>query len=216
MARNILLFDFDGVIVDSFKISLETSHLVHPELKLTAEDYRRHFNGNIYTALAGTLKITDNHIDSNDPWFQVYIPKLLALPPLSGIRQLLTELSSDMQIAIVSSSTNQAISNYLAAYDLTPTIKHIYGGDIHTNKVVKTHMALRTFKAQPHEALFITDTLGDLREAAHAGVKAVGVSWGFQAPEQLRLGEPITIVHSPAELKQAIRTWSADTQITPV
>lgn len=61
-------------------------------------------------------------------------------------------------------------------------------------------MALTQFGVSENESLFITDTLGDMREAANAGLKSIGVSWGFQRRETLLKGDPHAIVDTPEEL----------------
>jgi beta-phosphoglucomutase-like phosphatase (HAD superfamily) len=45
-----LLFDFDGVLVDSFEISFTTSQITNKNWK-NRKSYRELFNGNVYDGL---------------------------------------------------------------------------------------------------------------------------------------------------------------------
>ena len=60
------------------------------------------------------------------------------------------------------------------------------GGDIHRSKVAKIQMILKKHGIKPAEAIFITDTLGDMREAIKCGVLSIGVTWGFHEKERLQ------------------------------
>ena len=45
MKKNYVLFDFDGVIVDSFLHAFEVNKMIYPHL--TEKEYRMRFEGNI-------------------------------------------------------------------------------------------------------------------------------------------------------------------------
>ncbi|HMO69381.1 MAG TPA: HAD hydrolase-like protein, partial [Novosphingobium sp.] len=56
--------------------------------------------------------------------------------------------------------------------------------------------------ALPHEAVMIGDTRFDMDMASSAGVRALGVAWGYHEPHEL-LGSGAEIVaESPADLKE--------------
>lgn len=57
---------------------------------------------------------------------------------------------------------------------------------------------------EPHDAVMITDTSGDVLEAKPTGVKTIGVLWGLHDEEMLRIVNPEKIVKTPSELEMAI------------
>jgi phosphoglycolate phosphatase-like HAD superfamily hydrolase len=59
----------------------------------------------------------------------------------------------------------------------------------------------------PKSHLFITDTLGDLKEAAKVGLPAIAVSWGVHSPDRLGQGNALMIVHTVEELRGALDRW---------
>jgi beta-phosphoglucomutase-like phosphatase (HAD superfamily) len=44
----IVLFDFDGVIVDSFKPAFEVQKMIRPGINFSEDDYRKFFEGNVF------------------------------------------------------------------------------------------------------------------------------------------------------------------------
>ncbi|MEK9154423.1 MAG: HAD hydrolase-like protein, partial [Patescibacteria group bacterium] len=85
----------------------------------------------------------------------------------------------------------------------------VMGADVHTSKSKKIEMVFKKYGITARKCVFITDTLGDMREAKSVGVGAIGVSWGFHARETLLQGEPFRIVAQPAEISPAISAYFA-------
>ncbi|MBU1557929.1 hypothetical protein KKC45_03125 [Patescibacteria group bacterium] len=55
--------------------------------------------------------------------------------------------------------------------------------------------------------MFITDTLGDIREASEMDIKSIGVTWGFHNRETLKRGNPFNIAEKPEDLSSAIDNY---------
>jgi phosphoglycolate phosphatase len=70
-------------------------------------------------------------------------------------------------------------------------------------------MILGECAAQPEDSLFITDTLGDIREAKQSRVQAIAVSWGFHEKNVLLQGKPYSIAHRPEDITQAVKRYFA-------
>ena len=195
-----LLFDFDGVIVDTFKISYDiTQVLITPPP--SEDEYRHWFDGNIYEQYDNEEGKKGEHIiDDDDPFFKIYIPKLMEKGPIEGVVNTIKKLHKNYRMAIVSSTLSSPIEAYLTKHDLMCHFDKVYGSNIHKSKVVKIKIALADLGLNENDCIFITDTLGDMREAQKVGVKSLGVSWGFQGREFLEQGSPLAIVDSPGEL----------------
>ena len=66
-------------------------------------------------------------------------------------------------------------------------------------------MLLDKYKITSEDAVFITDTVGDIVEARECGVRSIAVSWGFHEIETLEKARPAKIVSTPADLLRAIK-----------
>lgn len=199
-----LLFDFDGVIVDTFEIAYGARKELTPNLD--KESYSHLFDGNIYEEKEPEdLENSHSKVDENDPFFKTYTPLLMKQRPVSGMTDVIKELHKDHRMVVISSTISSPIKDYLNKYDLSLYFDKIYGGDVHKSKTLKVKMAFAEFNLIADDCLFITDTLGDMREAAKVGVTSIGVTWGFQRRDTLQKGNPIAIVSSPQELLSVIK-----------
>jgi phosphoglycolate phosphatase len=204
-----LLFDFDGVIADTFHIA----HGVAKKLCVyfTESEYRKRFDGNI--GKAPNPLIAEDHGDRCDhalDWWAEFTPGFKTTArPFAGMPELLKEFSGTYTLFIVSSCRDELIVHFLKKYDLTDVIKGFYGVDVNTHKDEKFRMLFSTQGVRADECIFITDTLGDVNEASSVGISSIGVTWGFQDRHTLARGNPVAVVDSPEELPSAIETFFA-------
>ena len=201
-----LLFDFDGVIVNTFRLSYESMKKVvlNPP---NEESYRKWFEKSIYDNEDYKLKNKGSQpsVSENDSFFKEYTPLLMKEKPVSGMTDVIQELHKTHRLVIISSTINSPVNAYLDKHNLSQYFDGIYGGDTHTSKVAKIKMVFAEFNVTAGDCLFITDTLGDIREAEKAGVKSIGVTWGFHKLETLQKGSPVAIANTPEELLSLIR-----------
>ena len=196
------LFDFDGVIIESF----EACYKVCQELaarEVTREDYRRMHDGNIYELVIDDENLQEtvrSEVNGDNPFFKKLIPTIIGMAPVPKMKSVLEELSNHSQMYVMTSSINSFIESYLTRHELRHLFDGIYGADVHHSKHVKMNRLIEEHSEGPGEYLLVTDTLGDLREAQKAGVDAVAVSWGFHSPNTLEKGNPLKIIDSPEEL----------------
>ena len=69
-------------------------------------------------------------------------------------------------------------------------------------------MVFDEYKIGYKDCIFVTDTLGDIKEAIKCNVQSIAVTWGFQPKERLLKGNPYAIVETPEELFAAISDWT--------
>ncbi|MBI4122019.1 MAG: HAD family hydrolase [Parcubacteria group bacterium] len=199
-----LLFDFDGVIVDTFKISYSIAKSRDGDL---SEDvYRSFFNGNVYEITQPKMLISQTaELSAGErEWFDHYNPQLMARDPVPGMAEAINELGSRYRLSVVSSTISSPIREYLEKHGLAHNFTDILGADVHKSKKEKILMILRKYELKTKQCLFITDTLGDMREATKVGLESIGVTWGFHEVERLQQGSPMSLIHQPAELVAGI------------
>lgn len=195
----IVFFDFDGVIVDSFSMCYEISNMIRPS---TSDEYKSMYEGNIYHALA---QREGGRTDID--FFDEYIPRLAKHIPIAGVARDIEELSKDHTLIIVSSTVSKIIEDFLIEHNLRGHFKEILGSDVERSKVKKVRNSLLSHGVEPKNALFVTDTLGDIKEAAECDVKSIAVTWGFHNAEKLKEGDPYMIVDSHDGIGDAVRRY---------
>jgi phosphoglycolate phosphatase len=139
---------------------------------------------------------------------QEYAPVMeQEVKPFPGMKHVLHMLSKNYTIVVISSTATLPIKAFLVKYGLAEYIHEVLGNDVHTSKVVKTHMVFQNYHIEGKDCLFITDTLGDLKEASRSGVRAVGVTWGYNKVEILHRGPYYRLVNTPKEIPIAVNDY---------
>ncbi len=107
--KRIILFDFDGVIVDTF----EMAFAFHPQMgiKMSRRGYRDIFMGNIYHHFSSALTNHDPDVH-HKKWFDLYTAAVVDVLPIAGMSDVIKKLAKEYTLAIVSSSETYSINAY--------------------------------------------------------------------------------------------------------
>ena len=194
----LVIFDFDGVLVDTLSVCFSIISEVNENLSL--EEYKSYFEGNINDAVkrGGTLK------SFRPNYFDYYENRTRELKIPQELKKLLKELSSSYTLVIVSSTRTSTIKNILDREHASSYFTDIFGNEIHNSKVVKNKMLLKKYKILPENAVYVTDTTGDILEARECEIKSIAVTLGFHEEKRLQKENPEKIVSTPYELLKAI------------
>ncbi len=198
MAKKALLFDFDGVLADTFNFCYDIIKTYDP--LLTKKEYRSRFLGNINSHRV--IRNLNRKRDFN--FFALYTPRLLETALDKEVDLVVRTLSTKYILFIVSSTNTEPIVKFLKMHRLDYCFKAVYGNDIHVSKVEKIKMILKKYHLNPSSCLFITDTVGDIKEARRCDIRSVAVSWGFHSKRTLTEGKPFALVHSVKGLTRVI------------
>lgn len=204
MQKQCILFDFDGVIIDSFKACLFVTRLSRPWM--SQDEFRDLFMGNLYDKLVETKKLETREILplSAEEYFNNYFVLSKKLDVIDGMADVIERLAATHRLSIVSSAYNFIIEELLERAQLRHHFSDILGADAETNKTKKIQMVFDKYGVTAEESFFITDTAGDVFEARYAGVDSIAVSWGYHGIDRLETAAPYAIVHTPEELFNTI------------
>ncbi len=120
--------------------------------------------------------------------------------PFPGIPALLTR--SGRRLAVHTNKPGALARQILAGLGLRDRFAVVTGGDEGPRKPHPgaTLAIMRRLGARPADTVFIGDSPTDVRTARAAGVRMVGVSWGFRPEAELRAAGAVTVVSRVAEL----------------
>jgi phosphoglycolate phosphatase len=120
--------------------------------------------------------------------------------PYPGIPGLLTR--SGRRLAVHTNKPGSLARQILAGLGLLERFAIVCGGDEAPRKPdpAGTLGIMRRLGARPAETVFIGDSPTDVRTARAAGVRMVGVAWGFRSEPELRAAGAVTVVDTVAGL----------------
>ena len=64
--------------------------------------------------------------------------------------------------------------------------------------------AMEHFCVTPEQTIYMGDSDVDMKTGINAGVRTVGVTWGFRTEEELRAYNPWKIIHNPSEILELV------------
>lgn len=199
--RKLVIFDFDGVLVDTE----ELCYKIHKDVNgnLTWEQFQGFSEGNFHEGMKKAVR-EDSYIIPHN-FFELYEKGLSEINIHDILRDAVLHLKDKYKLAIISACGSSFISNSLEKENLTKCFSDILGFDVHTNKSVKIKSLLKKYNIAPEDAVYITDTLGDILEGNECGIKSIGVTWGLHNKETLSRGNPVSIIDDPRDLLKAIQ-----------
>lgn len=201
MHKKIVLFDFDGVIAHTLKYSFDIHKKVNSDFSWA--EFQDMSEGNFFDGYKEKLQ-SGKHV--HPEYFQEeYQEQLQALSIEKSMGEEIKKLSSSGYVLFVVSSTNtKYIREFLEKEKILSYFKDILGSDVHLSKVIKIQSILYSESILPNQCVFITDTVGDIKEAQKCKVSSIGVSWGLHSKEKLEKEGAYTVLVSPDELMKKI------------
>jgi phosphoglycolate phosphatase len=132
---------------------------------------------------------------------------LLDEPLYDGIAELLGGLhAAGWSLAVATGKSDRGLAACLATHGIADLFVSLQTADRHPSKPHPAMLEAALFEAGalPTQAVMIGDTSFDMAMARSAGVRAVGVAWGYHAPAELLASGAISVADSAAALSQAL------------
>ena len=129
--------------------------------------------------------------------------------PYNGIIELLDRLSADgLQFAVASNKyqegTEQLVEKFFGKYGFVKILGQREGKPIKPDPEIVAEAMEGMPGIGPDKVLYCGDSDVDMQTGIGAGVKTVGVTWGFRTREELAAYSPLALIDSPMELVDVI------------
>lgn len=128
-------------------------------------------------------------------------------PLFDGIAPLLRRLAADgWMLAVATGKSDRGLAACLAGHGIADLFVSLQTADRHPSKPhpAMLEAALLESGAGVHEAVMIGDTSFDIAMARAAGVRAIGVGWGYHSPDELLAAGAEAVAADAARLKDLL------------
>lgn len=131
----------------------------------------------------------------------------LVEPLYEGIADLVTALAdAGWALGVATGKSQRGLEHCLATHSLTRHFATLQTADQHPSKPhpAMVYAALAESGAEPEHCVMIGDTVFDIAMAKAAGVRALGVDWGYHTAGELLHAGAEAVARDPAHLKELI------------
>ena len=212
----LIIFDFDGTLVDSRSLILESHRIVFSEFRLPLP-----LPADCLSLVGRTLDlILTQLVGSTAPIrdmvraYDLLLPQLRANPdfaekPFDGIADLLRDLSStpDTVLGMATGHTSVTVAPALATLQWRDFFRTIQAADMAPSKPHPAMLlqALEATGVAAENAIFVGDTTYDMEMARAAKVQSMGVGWGYHKAEQLAAAGARFVASTVDELRDHLQ-----------
>lgn len=120
-----------------------------------------------------------------------------------GVKELLHSLySKNINMVVLSSDPSSKILPEAKNNGILGLFKEIYS-EIHEKGPVLVDI-LKKHYFKPEETMYVGDTCGDVLAGKQAGVKTIGITWGFQHEDILKQSNPDFLIHDISKIEKLL------------
>lgn len=195
--EKIVMFDFDGVIADSWCaqkgafVGALRDHGLHDFA--TSATFRDLLDDNWFEALRDSGVSEEVVLQIEEGFGATPTPELFP-----GMAEVIERLAEAHPVIVITSSDTEDVRRILDERDVRGVLE-VIGGDVEPSKTRKIRSVRRRF-GESREAWYVGDTTGDVLEAREAGAVTVGAAWGWHGEERLLRVGPDHVARHPSDL----------------
>ena len=212
----LVIFDLDGTLLDTLEdIADACNHALNecgfPSRNL--DEYRRFVGRGIMNLFrsalpeghkdeAAVLKVRDSFV----PYYNVH--KDDKTRPYPGTEELLDALTeAGIMLAVASNkyqeATEELVRKHFGRYNFPCILGQREGKPIKPDAGI-IREAMEQCGVSPDEVIYCGDSDVDMQTGKNAGVKTIGVTWGFRTREELASYDPMMVAENQMQVKNKI------------
>lgn len=208
----LIIFDFDGVLADSFEqfYSLIKESMRRAGLNLTRVQYRNFFIENVHKSFKGFID-NDKKYEifmkfRNYKYDQYYSDKTSGVKLFPEAPSFINKLNGKYMLAIASSGKERSLKKLLQKNTLKNRFSLILAGTADSKEEMLKKI-ISKLKVKNKETVMITDTAGDVKTAKKLGLKTIAVIWGFHSAKTLKTAKPSYIANNFKILYKTLKAF---------
>ena len=216
MTARLALFDCDGTLVDGQAGVVNAMEAAFAEVGLPAPDrhqVRRVVGLSLPQAIRLLAPVASETQRSaadaayRDAFRTAREAGSLVEPLYDGIAELVAALAGNgWLLGVATGKSQRGLEHCLAMHDLSAHFATLQTADNHPSKPHPSMIdtALAETGVAPEACVMIGDTAFDMAMAVSAGVRAIGVDWGYHTAQELLESGAEAVATDPAHLKELL------------
>jgi phosphoglycolate phosphatase len=209
-SRNLLLFDYDGVLVDSISHNLSVVRSICQKLGFSVFpdiDYCRNAECISFEVWAKNIGMSQEVMNSFVEQVHMDLSNSAhTLPIFPLIPSVLEELSEFNDLAVITGNTAAAANKFLSHHNLDKHFNYCLGAEMQEPKSKKILRLADCCSCTLESVYYIGDAGTDIIQGKIAGVKTIAVTWGFQSRNRLAKEGPDYIFDNPGDLVKLFKS----------
>ena len=211
----VVVFDLDGTLLDTLEDLANSCNYALAQCDFPiheAEKYKRFVGDGRYKLIERILpenNKTEETITKVLGIYDEYYAKHMMdmTKPYTGIIELLDSLKENgLKLAVVSNKPHEFTTEVVKKF-FKDRLELVFGQ--RANFPTKPDPAtvfevFEKFNVKPEECIYVGDSNVDIRTAKNAGIKSIGVAWGFRGKEELETEGADFVVSTAEELEKLI------------
>lgn len=202
MTKPVIMFDHDGVLVDSLTVfcaAFAAACAAHGRSDVnTPAQVVALFDGNVYERMLA-LGMSRAQVKAIVGETAAALAVSPDLHPFAGIADLLAGLAERFEIVVITSNAGLVVREFLAREGLAGYVAEVLGVEADVSKVRKIAAVMARHAGQ-NGYHYVGDTRGDMLEGAAAGATPLGAGWGWHGGAALVEAGAAYVADTPAEL----------------
>lgn len=199
-----VIFDLDGVLVDSFAVMREAFTIAYAEVvgpgPAPFDEYNRHL-GRYFPDI---MRIMGLPLEMQEPFVRESYRLADQVRVFDGVPEVLSTLRDrGIGLTVATGKSGTRARSLLDRLGLLRLFQRVIGSDEIENPKPAPDIvlaALDTLGLGPDRAIMIGDAVTDLASATAAGVPAVAALWGETDEDALLAAGPAAVLRDPREL----------------
>jgi len=217
MTKRLALFDCDGTLVDGQAGVVNAMEAAFAEVGLPAPD-RHQVRRVVGLSLPQAIRLLapdadeDTRVAADLAYREAFRAAReagsLVEPLYDGIAELIAALAADgWLLGVATGKSQRGLEHCLAMHGLAAHFVTLQTADNHPSKPHPSmiEVALAETGVSPDTCVMIGDTAYDIAMAVNAGVRAIGVDWGYHSADELREAGAEAVARDPAHLRELLQ-----------
>lgn len=211
------IFDLDGTLLDTVQdLGEATNHALRTLgfKEREGEEYKILCGKGIYNLFKAALPEGASTEDNVKKMASLFLPyydehKCDYTRPYAGIIEMLDTITeAGVRIALASNKYQEGaeklVKHFFRNYDFLKIMGQEDGRPIKPDPAIVDIIIAEDGAINKNEVVYIGDSNVDMQTGINAGVRTIGVTWGFRSRKELEAYSPWRIAESPAELKDFV------------